>query len=373
MRIVHVIARLNDGGPARVLASLGRELAARGHHLVVLAGRCDADEPDLGDRLRACGLAVEMVPGLGRRLSPVDDARAFAFILARLRALAPDIVHTHTTKAGALGRLAARWLDLPCLHTYHGHVLRGYFPHVANLALRWGERLVAGNCHHQALTESQLHDLRDRCRIGRPRRWHCLPIPVAPVTVRSAPWHQRLVPGRPVIGFLGRLAPIKDAALWLEAFSVLARNRPIQGLVCGDGGERARLAAAATRRGLPVLFTGFVPADEAFAAMDVLLISSRNEGLPLVAVEAGGVVGREPVPVVAPPVGGLADLIREGAVEGAARTPEGLAAACARLLDDAERRRRRAALGAALARRLAPAALVGAYESLYHVVSGERR
>ena len=350
MHIVHLIARLNDGGPARVLASLGRTLVARGHRLTVLAGECAADEADMTLAVRASGVEVETIPGLARRLAPFADLCAFAHLHGRLRRLAPDVVHTHTAKAGALGRTACRLLGLTCLHTYHGHVLEGYFPLPAELALRVGERLLAGNCHHQALPPGQFRELHDRFRIGRRARWHVLPVPVEPVQAQPAAWHERLKRGVPVIGFLGRLAAIKDVRLWLDAFAVLHRQRAVQGLVCGDGAERAALAAHATAAGLPVLFTGTVPAGEALAVMDVLLMSSRNEGLPL----------------VAPAVGGLRDLIGWGAVTGADRTPTALAAACVRVLDHPDLTRPRAK---ALARRLRPESLAPAYEALYRALT----
>src|SRR3954468_4776559 len=123
MRVLHLIARLNDGGPARVIAELARTLPAHGIASEIVAGACAPDEDDLAPRLRAAGLGVTILPGLGRAPAPGRDLRALAPVVALLRDPRPDVVHTHTAKAGALGRLASRWLGLPCLHTYHGHVL----------------------------------------------------------------------------------------------------------------------------------------------------------------------------------------------------------------------------------------------------------
>ena len=369
VRIVHLIARLNDGGPARVIAALGQRLAARGHEVRILAGRCAADEPDLGAQVRATGLAVDTIPDLGRGLAPRADFSAFRSILATLARLRPDVVHTHTAKAGALGRTACRLLGLPCLHTYHGHVLSGYFPPLASRAAQIAERLLAGGCHHHALTPGLRHELATTYAIGNQARWHCLPVPVEPVTAQAAPWHARLQPGRPVIGFLGRVVPVKDAHLWLETLVELNRFMPVQGLVCGDGPGLALLRERANGLAVPLLFTGFVPAAEALPRMDLLLLTSRNEGLPLTAVEAGGLRGSAGPAVVGPPVGGLADLIRWGAVEGGVRSAAGLADACLRLLTDPGRRRARQAQGAALARQLEPDRLVAAYERMYQAVN----
>jgi len=370
MRVLHLIARLNDGGPARVIAALARTLPAHGIAVEIAAGRCGADEGDLTPRMRADGLTVIDVPELGRAPSALRDIRALRAVVRLIRARRPALVHTHTAKAGALGRIACRLLGVPCLHTYHGHVLDGYFGAATNLALHTAERLLAGGCHHQALTPSQAIELRDHHGIGRRARWHVLPVPVTPVslTPRSiAAWQRELTPQVPVIGFLGRLTAVKDVDLWLATVAELSRRRPVQGLVCGDGQERARLESAARALGLPVHFTGTVPAGEALAAMDVLLMTSHNEGLPLVAVEAGGCG----IPVVAPAVGGLADLIRWGAVEGAVRTPAALAQACLVLLTDGAHRSRRTHAAAALARRLEPAVLAGSYAQIYRRISAQ--
>ncbi len=368
MRIVHVIARLNDGGPARVIAALGRGMAQRGHRVSVLSGDCAPDEPDLTAAVRAAGVEVERVPGFQRRVGLGGDVGVLRALLERLRAAAPDVVHTHTAKAGVLGRLACRRLRLPCLHTYHGHVLHGYFSSAGNVAVRVIERAVAGNAWHHALTPSQARDLRDVAGIGRRRRWAVLPIPVAPVAKREARWHAQLVPGIPVVGFLGRLAAVKDAGLFLETLAELGRGHRVQGVICGDGHERAALEARARTLDVPVLFTGFVPAAEALGAMDVLLMSSRNEGLPLVVVEAASAG----VPVVAPPVGGLADVIRQGGALGARRTPVALAAACARLLDDTPLRAALIASARTSAAAASLEALAPDYERLYRLVMDRR-
>jgi glycosyltransferase involved in cell wall biosynthesis len=364
MRIVHLIARLNDGGPARVVANLARELGKRGHEVRILAGQTTADEPSLAGQFASEGLAIETLRGFGRRISLLGDVMVALALFRRLRALAPDIIHTHTAKAGVLGRLVARLLRIPVVHTYHGHVLSGYFTPAANGLARAVERFAAKRAHHHALTRSQFTELHGHFGIGTLLRWHILPVPVQSIRPYVAEWQARLVPARAVIGFVGRLAAVKDCALFLETLSELDRIRPVQGLICGDGALRGELEQRAATLGLPVLFTGYVPADEAFAAIDVLLMTSRNEGLPLVAVEAGSCA----VPVVAPPVGGLTDLAEEGAVLLAERTAPALAQACAAVLSDESRRLALTSAGAALAARCRPAALAVSYEAMYAAV-----
>ncbi len=358
MRIVHVIARLNDGGPARVLTALADMLP--GVDQWVLHGDCGPGEPDLAPVLGQ-RLGLRRIPGLGRRLSPTDDLVALFHIRRALAQLRPDVVHTHTAKAGALGRIAAQTLGLRCLHTYHGHVLDGYFPGPVNAVLAAVERGLAGGHHHHALTSSQVVELRDRHGIGRRDRWQALGVPVPPVSA-AAP--VLAANGVPTVLFLGRLVPVKDGHLWLEVLACLARRQRVRGLVCGTGPERESLERHATVLGLDATFAGQQPAGAALAAADALLMTSRNEGQPLAAVEAA----LHGVPVVAPPVGGLADLARDGLVQGAARTPEALAQALAQVLGP--HRAERIAVGRAAAAALTPAALAPAWLDLYRRVAG---
>ncbi|MCX8040410.1 MAG: glycosyltransferase family 4 protein [Planctomycetota bacterium] len=354
MRIVHLIARLNDGGPARVIAELVAAQRAAGHRVWVLCGACPPDEPDVAERLLPADSLLR-IPGLGRRVAPWDDLCALRAIARQLRALRPDILHTHTAKAGALGRLLARWLGLPCLHTYHGHVLSGYWHRAVHAALALLERTLAGTAWHQALTPSQLRELRDRHRIGRRRRWCWLPPPIPLVEPRAAAWHAALPADRPRVLWLARFAPVKDPLLWLHTVAELQHALPVQAVLCGDGALRAAAEAEARRLGLSATWTGFVPAGEALAIADLLLLTSRNEGLPLSAIEAAALG----LPVVAPAVGGLADAARWGLLRAAPRTPQALAAACAAAL--------RAPRPAPhpLARALAGPALPARYLALY--------
>lgn len=358
MRIVHVVARLNDGGPARVIAALATAHAAAGHEVHVLAGDCADDERDIGDEVLPG--RVEHLPGLGRRVSPLSDLLALRGLAARLRELDPDVVHTHTAKAGALGRLTCRHLGIPCLHTYHGHVLHGYWSRPVHAALELFERTLAGNAWHHALTPSQTVELRDRHRIGRHRRWVCLPIPVPRVPPRSAAWHAGLPAGVPRVLWLARFVPVKDHDLWLRTLAELNRLRPVHAVLCGDGALRPAAEALARELGVAATFTGGVPAAEALGCADLLLMSSRNEGLPLSAVEAAGAG----VPVVAPRVGGLADCARWGLVHPADREPRALAAACAAVLAAP----RPAPHPLALA--LGGARIAARYLDLYHRVAG---
>lgn len=357
MRVVHVIARLNNGGPARVLASVGSMLKSHGFEMSVLTGACDVGEDDLSPLVRAAGLHVIEIPGLSRNIRASDDLRALMALMSQLKKLQPEVVHTHTAKGGTLGRLAATILGIPSIHTFHGHVLHGYFSRRTSAAYTWIERALGLTGRLHALTPSLQEELHCKYRIGLRHRWRALAIPIESVTPQKASWHAALDPSLPVVGFLGRLVPVKDPFLFLQVLRTL--SYPVQGLIAGDGPLRQGVEMQARKMGLRVHFTGFVPASEALGCMDVLCMTSRNEGLPLAAIEAAGAG----IPVVAPAVGGLVDLGQGLSV--VERNPSSLAKAVSRLLDDAEFRTERITCGKRFAASLTPQALAPAWKALY--------
>jgi glycosyltransferase involved in cell wall biosynthesis len=355
VHVVHLIARLNDGGPVRVLAALVPALAAHGIRCTVFCGQVAADERDASDILRTANIAVETIPALGRGLSCIRDMRAWSAIRSRLRTVRPDLLHTHTAKAGVLGRLAARSLGIPVLHTYHGHVLSGYFSPAATAVVRMVERVCARGSALHALTPSQAAELARHHRIGRPHRWHVLPMPVQ-IPQRLA----KSASAPPTLGFLGRLVPVKDPHLWLDVFAALARRHAVRGRICGDGPLRDEIAARIRAESLAVELTGFVPPAVALAGMDALLLTSRNEGLPVAAIEAAGL----DIPVCATAVGGLRDLARQGALRVAPRRVAALVA----LVEQALFQPCDPLPARGVAEALAPAALAPRYADLYRSV-----
>ena len=373
MRIVHLIARLNDGGPARVLAEWCRESMRLGHEVRIVCGHCAEDEPDIGPQLIAAGLCVDYLPELGRMPSPLRDLKSLRAITRYLRKFQPDILHTHTAKAGILGRLCARYLSLPCLYSYHGHVLHGYWPWYISAAITWAERVVARRGHCHSLTRGLVTELRDSYGIGQPQRWHCLPIPV-PVLSPSSMTRQAIAAQHqcqgwsdavPTIGFLGRLVPVKDPGLFIQAAALVAAEQPLQVVIAGDGALRDQVhkALAELPSNCRAWSLGFVPASEALALMDVLVLSSRNEGTPLTIIEAGSI----PVPVVATKVGGIKDLADSHFLLRVERKAERLAAgirqqlACDRSACEAD--------AAELVGRYSPSLVVPHYIRLYQRIA----
>ncbi|QDV06791.1 Alpha-monoglucosyldiacylglycerol synthase [Planctomycetes bacterium Poly30] len=365
MRIARVLTRLNLGGPARQVLASDPVLRERGHRVVVFTGRPERGEGDLADQLRAGGIEVREVPGLRRGLGAVlrDDRRARRFLEAAFAELQPDVVHTHASKAGVIGRAAARRAcpGAGRVHTFHGHVLEGYFPAPVSAMLIRVERKLARSTHRiLAVSEATRADL---VRLGVAVAGK---IQVCPPGIRLDPFlHLALARGAsgapavsgekptqslrrahsiprsaPVIGVIGRLAGVKRTVLAVEVFGAVAAEFPeARLLIAGDGGERPRVEARiaqlppdmARRVHLLGALDNVVPVHE---AIDVLLSTSSSEGMPVAMIEAAAAAR----PVVSTAVGGVPELVQNGITGLLAVDRDGLAAAVGGLLGDVDDR-----------------------------------
>ena len=228
MKVVRIIARLNTGGPARHVTGLDQGLSARGHETLLVYGPVGADEASLEHLVAESGIRARLLPRLQRRLNPVRDLRAFAAILAILRRESPDVVHTHTAKAGTLGRLAALVFNLTrrperrCLvvHTYHGHVLDGYFHPLVNRAIRMAERLLAAVTDRiVTISPAQRRDIVERFAVAPAGKTVVVPLGLNLDAMLRLPLSRTVVaapadlePDDVVVASVGRMVPIKDLA-----------------------------------------------------------------------------------------------------------------------------------------------------------------
>ncbi len=321
MRAVHVVTRLNVGGIARYLEG------ARGAVDVLLRGAVEGEEREA----RWDG-AQALVPALRRSVDPLRDARALLDLTRRLEALRPDVVHTHASKAGALGRLAARRLGVPCVHTFHGHVLRGYFPAAVSRVLAAIERFLVRGAAVTATGPATARDLERRLGV---------PVAVLPPGIGMPPpapgarerWRRSLGDPERIALLVGRPAAVKDHARFVAA----ARGAGYLPVVAG------------ARRVPGALPLGHVERMEnLYEAVDVVVLASRAEGTPFSLLEAAW-CGR---PVVATPVGDVPWVVGEGGI-----VTDDLEGGLLELLEPGLR----AALGAAAAgrvRRLFPVSAV---------------
>lgn len=331
---------------------LTRELAARGFDTRLVWG---ASEEREGQIRLPDECPSSYLPWLTRELDPIADLRSLAAIRGIVRRWRPQVVHTHLAKAGALGRVAALTSGAPVVvHTFHGHVLQEYFSHLENAAFAAAERRLAARTTALIGVAKWVRDDLLSFGIGREEQWH-----VVPVGVDLEPLlHERIPADRarsalglpldgPIIGIVGRLAPIKDHHTFLEAAARVIAERPDSTVViAGDGPLRRSLEAEARAMlGDHVRFLGWVEdLPVLYGALDVVALTSRLEGTPIPLIEAAA----SGTPAVAAAVGGVSEVIRDGrtGLLVPPRDPVAVAAQLLTLVDDREGARRMGEEGA---------------------------
>lgn len=338
------------GGPAIHASLLSARLDPARFETLLVAGHEDPAEGSMLELGRLPeGLRVLRVAALGRAVSPLDDLRALAALVAIARRFKPHVVHTHLAKAGFVGRLAARVAGARVVvHTYHGSVFQGYFGRRESrlyVAIeRWLARL---STRLVAITPSGRRELVT-LGIARDEKIALIPLGLDLAPLRAGPERADarealgLPASAPVVGIVARLVPIKDVGTFLRAVAQVANTHPdLVALIAGDGAERTALEALAASLGIAdrCRFLGF-RADVArlYAALDVLALTSLNEGSPVSVIEAMAAG----CAVVATAVGGVPDVVRaeETGLLVPARDPEAVAGAMVRLLDAPELRAR---------------------------------
>jgi glycosyltransferase involved in cell wall biosynthesis len=378
VRIVRVIARLNMGGPAHHVGLLGSRLDPERYETLLLHGEVGAGEDSLEDVVRALGSPMARVPGLRPELRPHDDARALGSLVRAIRRLRPDIVDTHTAKAGMLGRLAAVLAGEPrpkIVHTYHGHVLEGYFGPVKNATYRGLERRLA--TVSDALIGVSGATVDDLVRLGiAPReRFRVVPIGLdlspfldaTPADRAEFREEAGVREGEVLLTFVGRLVPIKRVDVLLRAVAhARGLGAPVRLAVVGDGELRPELEALASELGLTgsVWFAGYRASMVPVAAgSDIAVLSSDNEGTPVSLIEAGAAAK----PAVSTRVGGVPDVVTpETGILVDAGDSAALGEAIAQLAGDAEARARMGALAREhVAERFSVERLVDDMDALY--------
>lgn len=320
VRVMRVIARLNIGGPAIHVALLTARMNAERFASTLVTGQISPTEGDMTYLVRDMGITPLIIPELGREISLLDDLKAFVSLVRLIREERPQIVDTHTAKAGLLGRTAAFVCGVPVIiHTFHGHVFEGYFSPLESRVFIWLERL-AGLMSSAIVTISEgLRDDLIAYRIAPASKIRAIPLGLDVEPLASGPRRQGALrrelairPDAPLIGIVGRLVPIKNHELFLAAAQVVAESTPqAHFVVVGDGERRAELERLAVSLGLQshVHFTGW-RRDLAtiYSDLDLLALTSRNEGTPMSLIEAMAAG----VPVVATAVGGVPDVLRGG-------------------------------------------------------------
>lgn len=343
LRVLRIIARLNVGGPAMQATTLAELLPPEEFEQRLLAGALAPGEADYLE-VRDRHVPHVQVPGLGRAIRPTDDLRALVHILREIRRYRPDIVHTHTAKAGVLGRIAAITLRVPVrVHTFHGHLLDGYFVGWKRWLVITVERLLATRTTALVSVGARVGEELRAAHIGRPEQYRSIApgVSLAPLPERAAARASLGLGERErVVLFVGRLTTIKRPDRLLDVAAVVASSvADVRFLVAGDGELRSALEARVGSERLPVTFLGWRgDIENLLAAADLALLTSDNEGMPVALIEAASCG----VPAVATDVGSTREVVldgRTGIVVPRTEVDE-LARAVARLCDDDELRAR---------------------------------
>ena len=343
-KVLHVITRMIRGGAQENTLATVVGLRDRGYDVTLATGPSWGREGELLTEALEQGIPVMIFPELTREVRPLKDLLTFFKLSAWLGRNRCAIIHTHTSKAGLLGRLAARLRGIPVIvHTPHGHVFHSYFS-------PWKERLFLSLERSAAGWTDRLIALTERCRrehvdlgVGRASQWVTIPSGVDESRFQDFSGERTAIlasfgipPERKIVGFVGRLAPVKGALDLVEALPVIFREVPeAHVLLVGDGEDKPVLLERVRALGLTdrVSLAGHrEEIDRLMSAMDLLVVPSRNEGMGRVIVEAGFLAK----PVVGTAVGGIPDLIEdsETGLLVERRNPPALAHAVVRLLKD---------------------------------------
>lgn len=319
VRILRVITRLNIGGPAVHVLHLHEHTAGGRYESRMVAGIEESSEGSYLALHPGMQDGITVLPSLGREIRPWRDAKALAGVVRRIRRFRPDIVETHTAKAGVIGRVAAAICRVPVIiHVYHGHVLHGYFsPAPTRFFVEVERRLARYSSCLLAVSDQVRSDLL-ALGVGTKNRFEVMPLGLdlerfRSVDSRRGELRAELGLGAvPLIGIVARLAPVKAHDVFLRAAAALRERMPdVHFVVVGDGELRASLEALASELGLGgcLTFLGWrSDIERVYADLDLVVLSSRNEGSPIALIEAMA----SGTNVVATAAGGVPDVVRHG-------------------------------------------------------------
>ena len=328
MKILRIIARLNVGGPARHVVWLTQALQDNEFQTTLIAGSVPSGEDDMGYFAQENDVEPVYLREMSREISP-SDLRSLLKLYRRIRTEKPDIIHTHTAKAGTLGRVAGtmyRWLtpgtligrprQLRIVHTFHGHVFHSYysarktriFLAIERILARVSDRIIV-------LSDQQLDEINSRFRVGRRERFAIVPLGIDVEQFDfNMPTRQKLRAKLAfkdddiVVGFVGRLTEIKNVSLLLRT-AVLFRDTPkIRFVIIGDGHLRKGLEQEAAALGADrntVFLGNRDDIAQIYNALDIVALTSLNEGTPLSLIEAMA-AGKA---VISTGAGGVRDLL----------------------------------------------------------------
>jgi glycosyltransferase involved in cell wall biosynthesis len=313
-RVMRIIARMNVGGPAVQVSGLMRNMNSSVFDHRLYTGNCAADEADYLDTVARDIYAVR-IEGFGRRVNLGGDLRAFFSLIREIRSFKPHIIHTHTAKAGFLGRIASILSRHPSIriHTFHGHLLNGYFGTFKRILVILAERILAIFTHQLlAVGDKVTQDLL-AVGIGKSEKFGIMPPGLEIGKLQNKKDSQEfygLSKQTIQCAFIGRVTQIKRPDRFLDVVSeIKKRGAAIEFFMAGDGELLQNCRERIAREDLPVKILGWQSNIElVLSAADVVVLTSDNEGTPLSLIQAG--MAR--LPVVTTRVGSVPEVVLDG-------------------------------------------------------------
>ncbi|MFT6746248.1 MAG: glycosyltransferase involved in cell wall biosynthesis [Glaciecola sp.] len=332
IKVLRIINRFNLGGPTYNVAYLSKYLPADFETLLV-GGEIDDSELGSDFILEELGLKPVIIPEMRRAINIGDDIKAYKKIKKLIKEFKPDVVHTHASKAGTLGRLAAASCGVPViLHTFHGHVFHSYFNKIKTGLFKNIERVLSKKSTQIiAISEKQKQELGIDHKIAPLDKIKVIPLGFDLLKFRKYSEVKRkqfradynVAEDEIAIGIIGRLVPVKNHPLFLEAISLVANetSKKIKVFIIGDGEDKEVLVQKAGQLGLTtcvsnfkdsnkmLIFTSWITEiDYVNAGLDIVALSSLNEGTPVSLIEAQAASN----PIVTTNVGGIGNIVLEG-------------------------------------------------------------
>ena len=320
-KILRILNRFNVGGPTYNVAYLTKYLSDE-YTTVLIGGEREESEASSEYILKELDIPYTIVPDMKRSISLKNDIKALREIISIIKKEKPDIVHTHASKAGLLGRLAAKICGVPYIfHTFHGHVFHSYFGkkktsffiHLERLLARWSTAIIA-------ISDIQKHELGDIYKICPSEKIQVVPLgfDLHKFTEQTDEKRKQfrtqynLQDDEIAIGIVGRLAPVKNHEMFIDAICNCQKqtSKKIRAFIIGDGelAEQLQTYCNNTNTEQIITFTSWIKdVDVAYAGLDIVALTSFNEGTPVSIIEAQA-AGK---PVVSTNVGGISDIVQE--------------------------------------------------------------
>ncbi|HEU4472371.1 MAG TPA: glycosyltransferase [Flavisolibacter sp.] len=331
-RVLRILNRLAVGGPVLNATYLTRYMSPDFDTLLVV-GEKEDHEKSAEYLARQLGIDYVTIPGMGRSINPASDYFAYQKLRKLIGSYKPDVVHTHAAKPGALGRLAASAAKVPAIvHTFHGHVFHSYFNAAKSRFFIGTERYLGRRSHAIiAISEQQRKELVEEFRIAPKEKFRVVPLGFDLDRFQTGQEEKRkkfraefnVSDDEIAIGIIGRLVPVKNHYLFMKAIKHVFDHtgRKVRAFIIGDGETRADLENVAKEVGInystersaehhhPLVFTSWrSDVDVINAGLDIICLTSFNEGTPVSLIEAQAANK----PIVSTRVGGIADIVLEG-------------------------------------------------------------